>query len=94
MPAALLASIALGAAQVTSQPLIVALLTVGTLGGGLWLARVCRTDSRLLLLIVGVIVVHLVLLAERGLDPAEVLRVLRDRHRPGQRQAGATRTIR
>lgn len=36
----------------------------------------------------------LVLLAERGLDPAEVLRVLRDRHRPGQPQAGATRTIR
>ncbi|HEY8706157.1 MAG TPA: hypothetical protein VIL98_15495 [Gaiellaceae bacterium] len=65
VPAALLASIALGAAQVTSQPLIVALLTIGTLGGGLWLARVCRTDSRLLLLIVGVIVVHLVLLAER-----------------------------
>jgi hypothetical protein len=65
MPAALLASIVLGAAQVTNQPLIVALLTLGTLGGGLGLARVCRTDSRLLALIVGVIVVHLVLLAKR-----------------------------
>jgi hypothetical protein len=65
VPAALLASIALGAAQVTSQPLIVALLTVGTLGGGLWLARLCRTDSRLLALIVGVLLVHLVLLAKR-----------------------------
>ena len=65
VPAALLASIALGAAQVTSQPLIVALLTIGTLGGGLWLARVCRTDRRLLALIVGVLMVHLVLLAQR-----------------------------
>jgi hypothetical protein len=65
VPAALLASIALGAAQVTNQSLIVALLTAGTLGGGLWLARVCRTDSRLLALIVGVLVVHLVLLAKR-----------------------------
>ena len=65
IPAALFASIALGAAQVTSQPLIVALLTLGTLGGGLGLARVCRTDGRLLALIVAVLVVHLVLLAAR-----------------------------
>jgi hypothetical protein len=55
----------LGAAQVTSQPLILAVLTVGTLGGGLLLARLCRTDGRLLLLIVGVLLVHLVLLADR-----------------------------
>jgi hypothetical protein len=63
--AALLASIALGAAQVTSEPLIVAMLLVGTLGGGLWLAQLCRSDGRLLALIVGVLVVHLVLLAKR-----------------------------
>jgi hypothetical protein len=65
VPAALLASVVLGAAQVTSQPLILAFLTIGTLGGGLWLARVCPTDRRLLALIVVVLVVHLVLLAER-----------------------------
>jgi len=65
VPAALLASIALGAAQVTSEPLLVALLLAGTFGGGLWLARVCRTDGRLLALIVAVVLVHLVLLAKR-----------------------------
>jgi hypothetical protein len=65
IPAALLTSIVLGAAQVTSQPLIVALLIAGTLGGGVWLAHVCRTDSRLLALIVGVLVLHVVLLAKR-----------------------------
>jgi hypothetical protein len=65
VPAALFTSIVLGAVQVTNQPLIVALLIAGTIGGGLWLARVCRTDGRLLALIVAVLVVHLVLLAER-----------------------------
>ncbi len=65
IPAALLTSIVLGAAQVTSQPLILAVLTVGTIAGGLWLARLCQTDGRLLSLIVGVLLVHLVLLAER-----------------------------
>ncbi|MDX6468226.1 MAG: hypothetical protein QOF75_29 [Gaiellaceae bacterium] len=63
--AALLSSIALGAAQVSSEPLILALLIAGTVGGGLWLARLCRTDGRLLALIVAVLVVHVVLLAKR-----------------------------
>ena len=63
--AALLASIALGAAQVTSEPLILALLLAGTIGGGVWLARVCRTDGHLLALIVAVLVVHVVLFAKR-----------------------------
>jgi hypothetical protein len=63
--AALLTSVALGAAQVTNEPLIMALLLAGTVGGGLWLARVCRTDGRLLALIVAVLVVHLALLARR-----------------------------
>ena len=63
--AALLASIALGAAQVTSEPVILAFLLAGTLGGGLWLAQVCRTDGRLLGLIIGVLVVHVALLAKR-----------------------------
>jgi hypothetical protein len=63
--AALLTSVALGAAQVTNEPLIVGLLLTGTLGGGLWLAHVCRTDGRLLALIVAVLVIHLALLAKR-----------------------------
>jgi hypothetical protein len=65
VPAALLASVALGAAQVTNEPLILAVLIAGTLGGGLLLARVCGTDGRLLALIVGVLLLHLVLLAKR-----------------------------
>jgi hypothetical protein len=65
VPAALLTSIALGAAQATSEPVILGVLIAGTLLGGLWLARICRSDERLLALIVGVIVVHLVLFAER-----------------------------
>ena len=63
--AALLTSIALGAAQVTSEPLILALLIAGTLGGGLWLARLCRTDGRLLSVIVAVLVLHVALLTKR-----------------------------
>jgi hypothetical protein len=63
--AALLTSIALGAAQVTSEPLILSLLLVGTLAGGVGLARICRTDGRLLGLIVAVLAVHVALLAKR-----------------------------
>jgi hypothetical protein len=63
--AALLTSIALGAAQVTSEPLIVGALLAGTLGGGLWLARACRTDGRLLALIIAVLGIHFALLAKR-----------------------------
>ena len=65
IPAALLASIVLGAAQVTSEPLILAVLIAGTLGGSLLFARVCATDGRLLALIVGVLLLHFVLLAKR-----------------------------
>ena len=65
VPAALLTSIGLGAAQVTNEVAILAVLIIGTVGGGLWLARVCRTDERLLGLIVAVIVLHLWLLAAR-----------------------------
>ena len=63
--AALLTSIALGAAQVANEPLILGALLVGTLAGGLWLARVCETDGRLLALIVAVLGIHLALLAKR-----------------------------
>jgi hypothetical protein len=65
VPAALLASIGLGAAHVTNEVAILAVLIVATVGGGLWLAHVCRTDGRLLLLILGVLVLHLYLLAMR-----------------------------
>jgi hypothetical protein len=65
VPAGLLVSILLGAAQVSSEPLILAVLMVGTIGGGVWLGKVCRTDGRLLALIVGVLVVHLLLFAVR-----------------------------
>ena len=65
VPAALITNIALGAAQVTNEVVILAVLIIGTLGGALWLARVCRTDDRLLALIVGVIALHLWLLAAK-----------------------------
>ena len=58
MPAALLTSIALGAAQVTNEVTILAVLIVGTVAGGLWLARLCATDGKLLLLFLGVILLH------------------------------------
>ena len=62
---ALLVSVGLGATQVSSEPLILAVLIAGTVGGGLWLARTCSTDGRLLALIVGVLAVHLLLFALR-----------------------------
>ena len=65
IPAALLTSIALGAAQATNEVTILAVLIVGTVAGGLWLARVCDTDGKLLLLFVGVMLLHLWLLASR-----------------------------
>ncbi len=65
VPAALLTSIVLGAAQVSNEVAILAVFVVGTLVGGLWLARVCSTDSRLLALFVAIIVLHLWLLAAK-----------------------------
>jgi hypothetical protein len=65
VPAALLTNLVLGAAQVTNEVAILAVLVVGTLAGGLWLARVCTTDDRLLALIVAVIALHLWLLAAK-----------------------------
>lgn len=65
VPAALFASIALGGLHVTNEVVIMAVLVVASVGGGLVLARVCRTDGRLLLLFLSVILVHLYLLARR-----------------------------
>jgi hypothetical protein len=63
--AALLSSIIAGAGHITSEPLIVAVLVVGMLGGGLALERICRDDGRLLAAIVAVLLVHVVLLVVR-----------------------------
>ena len=65
IPAALLTSILLGAAQVTNEVAILAVLIVGTVAGGLALARLCRTDGRLLALFLAVIVLHLWLMAAK-----------------------------
>jgi hypothetical protein len=65
IPAALLTSILLGAAQVTNEVAILAVLIVGTVAGGVALARLCRTDGRLLALFVAVIVLHLWLMAAK-----------------------------
>jgi hypothetical protein len=65
VPAALLTSIALGAAEVTNEVAILTVLIIGSVGGGLALARVCRTDGRLLLLFLGVVLLHFYLFATR-----------------------------
>jgi hypothetical protein len=62
VPAAMLVSIGLGAAEVTNEVAIMAALVVAILAGGVWLAHVCRTDWRLLGLCVGVLLLHLYLL--------------------------------
>jgi hypothetical protein len=63
--AALLVSVGLGAAQVSSEPLILAVLIVGTVGGGVWLSRAFATDGRLLMLIVAALALHMLLFALR-----------------------------
>jgi hypothetical protein len=65
VPAALFASIALGALQVTNEVAILAVLIVVTVAGGLALARLCRSDGVLLLLFLSVVLVHMYLLAAR-----------------------------
>jgi len=60
--AALATSLVAGAANVTSEPLLVAMVVVGTLGGGLALARACRSEGRLLVAILAVMAAYLVLL--------------------------------
>ena len=65
VPAALLTSIALGATHVTNEVGIMTALVVGSVGGGLLLARLCRSDERLLLLILGVVATYMYFLATR-----------------------------
>ena len=65
IPAALLASLALGAFQVTNEVAIVAVFTALSALGALWLARVCRDDLALLGLIVFVLLTYLVVFVKR-----------------------------
>jgi hypothetical protein len=65
IPAALLANLAVGALQITNEVAIVAVFTVLSALGALWLARVCRNDLGLLGLVVGVLLVYLVVFAKR-----------------------------
>jgi len=65
IPAALLASLVLGAFHVTNEVAIVAVFTALSAVGALWLARVCRDDLRLLGLIVFVLLAHLVVFVTR-----------------------------
>jgi hypothetical protein len=60
--AALLTSIAIGALEVTSEPAIVATIVTGTIGGGLALMRIARTDTRMLVAITVVLAIHVLLL--------------------------------
>lgn len=65
IPAALLASLALGALHITNEVAIVAVFITLSALGALWLARVCRDDLALLGLIVFVLLVYLVVFVER-----------------------------
>jgi hypothetical protein len=65
IPAALLASLAVGAFEVTNEVAIVAVFTVASALGALWLARMCRDDLALLGLIVLVLLAYLTAFVER-----------------------------
>jgi hypothetical protein len=59
---ALVASLLAGAAHVSSEPALVAIMVAGLIGGGLLLERLCTDDRRLLFAIVGVLLLHVLLL--------------------------------
>jgi hypothetical protein len=63
--AALLTSLAAGALRVESEPMLIAMITIGTVGGGLLVGRLCSDDRRLLTAIILVLAAHVVLLAAR-----------------------------
>ena len=65
IPAALLANLALGAFHVTNEVGIVAVFTVVSALGALWLARFCRDDLALLGLIVFVLLAYLLVFVRR-----------------------------
>lgn len=63
--AALSVNLVAGAAQVASEPLLVAMMFLGTIVGGLLIARVCTLERGMLAAILAVLVVYAVLLAFR-----------------------------
>lgn len=63
--AALLTSLVGGAASISSEPVLIGMVLVGTILGGFLLARFCSTDQRLLAAIVVVLGAYAVLLAFR-----------------------------
>lgn len=65
LSAALLASLGLGAAGVTNEVLLMAVIVIATFFGGLALSRLARSEAALLALFLGVLLVHMLLLAYR-----------------------------
>src|SRR5262249_18518621 len=65
IPAALLANLALGVFHLTNEVAIVTVFTALSALGALWLGRVCRDDLAVLGLIVLVLLVYLLVFAER-----------------------------
>jgi hypothetical protein len=63
--AALLTSLAAGALGITNEPLLVAVMVIGTLVGGWAIASAVRSDGRLLAAIVAVLALHYALLVLR-----------------------------
>jgi hypothetical protein len=59
---ALVASLLAGAAHVSSEPWLIAIMVAGLIGGGIALERLCSNDRRLLLAIVGVLLLYLLML--------------------------------
>jgi hypothetical protein len=65
IPAALLANLVVGVLQVTNEVAMVAVFTVASALGALWLARVCRDELALLGLIVFVLLAYLLVYSGR-----------------------------
>lgn len=63
--AALSVNLVAGAAQVASEPMLVTMMFLGTLVGGVVIARFCRREDELLAAILAVLLVYTVLLALR-----------------------------
>ena len=65
VPAALLTSVGLGALHVTNEVVLMGTLVIAGVGGGIALARLCRRDAQLLLLLLGLVCAYMYLLAVR-----------------------------
>jgi hypothetical protein len=59
---ALAMNLVAGAAHVANEPLLVAMMSLGTIAGGFLLARLCRGERRLLAAILATLLVYVVLL--------------------------------